>query len=240
MIRIQILPSEQWAAAAADRVGEAVRQSPSALVGLPTGNTPLPLYAELRRRVAAGEWDPHAMRVVMLDEYLDPPSEEVSSWGWLQRELLEPLGIPSERILRMPWQSGGIEAACARFEAKLRYWGGCDLQLLGLGANGHIAFNEPGSDPAARTRAVPLSPATALANAAYWKFNFRPHSAVSMGIATILDARAIALLVRGAGKAAVLGAALQGPIHRQVPASLLRNANQLYVIADTAAGTALV
>lgn len=239
MTRIQILPTPRWAAAAADQVIEAVKQRPSALIGLPTGNTPLPVYAELRRRAEAGEWAPGSMRMVMLDEYLDPPSEEVSSWGWLRRELFAPLDIAPERVLRMPHQSRGIVAACAGLEDRLREWGGCELQLLGLGGNGHIAFNEPGASPTSRTRVVTLTAATANANAAYWQGRFRPIEAVTMGIGTILEARRICLLVRGAAKATTLRAALQRPVNPQVPASFLQRAARLQVIADEAAASGL-
>lgn len=240
MARIQILSSPQWAGAAADCVTEVTARNPVALIGFPTGNTPVPLYAELRRRAAAGLWDASRLRGVMLDEYLDPPAADISSWSWLRRELFDPLGIAAGRILRMPHQRSGIEAACRKFEEDLQSWGGCDLQLLGLGANGHIAFNEPNSDPGSRTRAVTLSAETARANAAYWPSGFVPEQAATMGIATILEARSICLLVRGAEKAAMLRAALQGPVGREVPASWLRQAARLTVVADRAAASALV
>jgi glucosamine-6-phosphate deaminase len=239
MTRIQILATPQWAAAAADLVTEAVNQRPSALIGVPTGNTPLPVYAELRRRAETGEWAPGSMRMVMLDEYLDPPSEGVSSWGWLRRELFVPLGIAPERVLRMPHQSRNIADACARFEDHLRDWGGCELQLLGLGGNGHIAFNEPGASPTSRTRVVDLTTGTAAANAAYWSGRFRPTQAVTMGIGTILEARNHCLLVRGAAKATALRAALQGPVIPRVPASFLQRAAHLQVIADEDAASGL-
>lgn len=239
MLRIERLAPELWATATADLLQQTLDSVPDALISFPTGTTPRPLYAELRRRFAVKQWKPARMRVVMLDEYLDPPSEATSFWGWLRRELFDPLQISPARILRLPNRSEGIEAACARFEAELKVWGGCDLQWLGLGDNGHIGFNEPGSDPASRTRSVELTTATARANAAYWKNHFIPRRAVTMGIGTILEARNLALLVRGKDRAETLRQALQGEIETTMPASYLRTAENLYVFADTAAASGL-
>ncbi|MGH9475417.1 MAG: glucosamine-6-phosphate deaminase [Terriglobales bacterium] len=242
-IKISITPAEpalrHWAAAAADVVAEVLRAKPAARIGLPTGESPLPVYAELRRRHSAGGLDSTGMRLVMLDEYLDPPRESLTSWSWLGRELLVPLGVTPERVLRLPWQGAGIEAACAEFERELARGGGCDLQLLGLGANGHIGFNEPGSPLDSRTRVVVLTPATAAVNRAYWNGAFEPERAVTQGLATILSARRILLLVRGGAKAAILRRALLGPSGGELPGACLRTAASLQVLADEAAAAAL-
>lgn len=237
MYELRVVADEQFGGAAADLLSELPAQ---ACLGLPTGHTPLPLYAELRRRQAAGLLPITAWRIVMLDDYYG--GGEPSFHTWLNEEVIAPLGIADERFLRMPTLPGrfaNIAAACDDFESRLRAWGGCDLQLLGLGANGHIGFNEPGSARESRTRLVTLTAATARANAEYWPQQQPPQLAVTQGIGTILEARRIALLVRGADKAAILAAALQGSITRAVPASFLQTAPQLTVVADAAAAARL-
>ncbi|MGH9393566.1 MAG: 6-phosphogluconolactonase, partial [Terriglobales bacterium] len=145
-----------WAEAAARIVLVELAARPAALVGLPTGVTPLPLYAELRRLRRTGALAAPALRVMMIDDYLDSRQLPTNSYHWLQRKVIGPLDIPDERVLRMPVDSLQIEAACAHFEQDLAAQGGCDLLFLGLGANGHVAFNEPGTSPQSRTRVVPL------------------------------------------------------------------------------------
>lgn len=224
MYELHIADADAFGPAAADLL---LGLLPDACLGLPTGHTPLPLYAELRRRGAA------AWRLVMLDEYLG----EARFQAWLREAIVAPLGIPEERFLPMP--AAAAPGACEDFERRLRTWGGCDLQFLGLGANGHIGFNEPGSERDSRTRVVTLTPATARANAGYWPNAPVPEQAVTQGIGTILEARRHCLLVRGAAKAAILAAALRGPVTSAVPASFLQFSPALTVVADSAAAAGL-
>lgn len=229
----------RWAAEAANVIAAVLKAHPAATIGFPTGETPLPVYAELRRRVTQGQIDVSRCRALMLDEYLDPPEESYTSWSWLSHEVFAPLGLSSDRVRRLPWHSKGVETACAAFERRLRLEDGCDLQILGLGANGHIGFNEPGSAADSRTRAVKLTAATAAANRAYWHGEYEPEWAVTQGIATILAARKILLLARGGAKASILRRALTGPRDPEVPASFLRGASAVHVLADEAAAAAL-
>ncbi|MGH9519314.1 MAG: 6-phosphogluconolactonase [Terriglobales bacterium] len=224
MYELRIADADAFGPAAADLMAALPA---GACFGLPTGHTPLPLYAELRRRGFAG-W-----RAVMLDEYLGDPRFQ----AWLRAEIIDPLRIPGECFLRMP--ASGTPADCDEFEHDLRAWDGCDLQFLGLGANGHIGFNEPGSPRDSRTRVVTLTAATARANAEYRPDAHMPAQAVTQGIATILEARRHCLLVRGAAKAAVLAAALRGPVTPALPASFLQLSPALTVIADPAAAQLL-
>lgn len=238
-IVFKIRKPEAWAAAGADIVQDALRQKPSAIIGFPTGVTPLPCYAELRRRVERGELEVSRLRCLMLDDYLGANDGTPSSYQWLQRELFLPMQIAPDRVLRIPTDPDGIVEACATFEQKLANWGGCDLMLLGLGANGHIAFNEPGAEVGSRTRAVALTPETARSNAAYWGGRFVPTRAVTVGIGTILESRRIALLVTGAAKAGILQRALNDSIRAAVPASFIRLAPEAIVLADAAAAASL-
>ena len=227
-ITVQIVAPEEFGVTAANLLESVLVERPNALVVLPTGNTPLALYAELRRRKVC------AMRVAMLDDYYDAASLTTNSYHWLRREVLDALNIGDERVLRIPTAPGNLPAACAEYERALARAGGCDLIFLGLGPNGHIGFNEPGSAVDSRTRMVTLSEATADANADYWQGEYRPRAAVTMGIATILEARRVCLLVRGRNKSTALRAALEGPETPDAPASFLRRARELTVIADRA------
>lgn len=238
-LQFVVADSEAWAAAAVARIERVLTAQPAACVGFPTGRTPQPLYGELRRRAGAARRKYSELRAVMLDEYLDAEAR-FQSWTWLKMEVFDPLRIDGRRIRRMPQRSAGIGAACGQFERALQESGGCDLQLLGLGANGHIGFNEPGSAAGTRTRAVTLTEATAGANAAYWQGAFTPRRAATMGIATILQAREIGLLVRGVAKAGILRRALSGEISAECPASFLRTASApVWVLADREAACRL-
>ncbi|HUX68250.1 MAG TPA: 6-phosphogluconolactonase [Terriglobales bacterium] len=235
---LQVTTPQGFGAAALEVLRELLERKPTAVVGFPTGRTPRPFYGKLRRAAAAGALPGAGLRAVMLDEYLGGAGKPFSFQRELEREIFGPLGLGEERVLRMPSAASGLAAACRAFERRLARWGGCDLLFLGLGGNGHIAFNEPGASARSRTRLVTLTPATLRANAGEGRGRL-PRQAVTMGIATILEARHCCLLVRGRAKAEVLRAALLGPIGPAVPASYLRRCGQLSIIADTAAAAAL-
>lgn len=234
---VRIVEEERWASAASELLAEQLARKPDALVSFPTGRTPLPFYAELRRRAAADPAPFRSLRAVMLDDYLGAGALPSNFYRWLRRELFDGLNLGDDRLLRIPTEpdGAGMDAACAAFERGIAAWGGCDLQFLGLGGNGHVGFNDPGSPADSRTRVVELAPETARANAAYWSTGFIPTRAVTMGIATILAARQICLLVRGSAKAETLRRALHGPVGPEAPASFLQQAPGLIVIADVAA-----
>lgn len=236
-MEMRVVTKAEFGARAADAASEILRRKPEAVIGLPTGHTPIPLYQALLARAAAGEADLSRMRVAMLDDYLGArPEGEVSFYHWLEEHFLRAAGMGRERILAMPTRAETIAADCEQYERQLRAWGGCDLLYLGLGRNGHIGFNEPGSAKETRTRAVKLSEASRLANADYWNGQARvPEQGVTMGINTILEARRIVLLVAGAGKREILQRVLEGEVGAQTPASWLREAPQAMVMADEAA-----
>jgi len=240
---VRVLNESDWASAGADLVQRMLRLKPQALLSFPTGRTPLPLYSELRRRASAGEIDASALRAVMLDDYAGAAALPSNFYNWLRRELFDPLGLSDDRLLRIPSEPAAGETmagACARFERQLQSWGGCDLQFLGLGGNGHIGFNDPGATADSRTRVVELAPETARANAEYWHGSYVPERAVTMGIATILSAHRICLLVRGRGKAEALLHTLTGSVGPALPASFLQTArDEVLVLADAEAGALL-
>lgn len=240
-LEVQIVSPADFGAAAADLVQNQLAVKPNAVISFPTGNTPLPLYHELLRRQQQGQVDLSQLQPVMLDDYLGAAGDDpVSFHNWLRREFFDPAGIAAARIARMPTDPRHIDEACRRYEQELAERGGVDLQLLGLGLNGHIGFNEPGSPANSRTRVVQLTASTTAANAAYWSDAAKvPHSGVTMGVGTILEARSIGLLVNGAAKAEILRTVLFGPMSPEVPASLLRKVQKVHVIADEAAASKL-
>jgi glucosamine-6-phosphate deaminase len=228
---------KELAERAAAIVAATVRRKRSAIIAFPTGHTPLGLYQRLS---AMPDLDASRMSVVSIDEYLGvAPDDETSLFGWLRRVAIEPLGIPPDRVLRVPADDPNPARACRAFERHIKRIGGLDLAVLGLGWNGHVAFNEPGSRASSRTRVVALTPGTVARNRRYWKGREPPSHGVTIGIRTLLEARRILLLVAGEEKAAVLHAALRGPITPKVPASLVRQ-GRLTVIADRAAASLLL
>lgn len=227
---------------AADAVVQTIADQPNPAIAVPTGSTPLGLYDELIRRARAGEVNLCAARYYCLDEYLGvTPDDPASFTGWLLRSFFEPAGIPSDHIHPMPATAPDPAAAAARYDAELAAAGGLDLAVLGLGPNGHIAYNEPGSAADAPTRVVTLTAQSREQASGYWEGAVPiPGQAMTIGVAPLIAARRVLLMVAGAEKAQVLREALRGPMTAAVPASWLRLAGpRLDVIADAAAASDL-
>lgn len=223
--------------AGADLVTRLVHADGPVTVVPATGETPVKMYAELAARRARGDLDTSGVSVVQLDEYLGLASDDRRTlFGWMDRTVLEPLAIDPGRVERLP-TGGDLDEACAAFDRTLAARGGIDVAILGLGVNGHLGFNEPPSDAASGTRTVELTPATIAANARYWGTERDvPTRAVTLGMHPLLDARAIVLLVSGAGKREIVHRALEGPVREDVPASFVRQARgTVTVIVDRAA-----
>ena len=210
-LTLNVQPDPQaLAVAAADLIAGQVRQKPDLSILVATGNTPMLTYAELARRVKAGEADFSRVTAVQLDEYLDIDEHDPRSlWAWMERSFVKPLGIRKTLRLQTPEQ----------FEAAIQALGGLDLAILGLGPNGHLGFNEPPSPPDAPTRTLALTPESLESNRAYWGELGVPTRAITAGMDVILAARQTLLLVSGAHKRGVLHAALHGPETPNLPAS---------------------
>ena len=233
---VRILDDEAaLARSGADLVGSLIAAVPAAQVIVATGRTPMGMYAELASDRAAGALDTSRLRVVQLDDYLGlEPDSDRSLFAWMARSFLEPLGIPLERVVRLPLD-GDLEAGCAAFDRSVEAGGGIDLAILGIGTNGHLGFNEPPSDASSPTREVELSPPTLEANGSYWGEGVAvPRRAVTVGLAPLLRARRIVLVASGAGKRDIVERALRGPITPEVPASHLRLAPDVTVLLDRA------
>jgi glucosamine-6-phosphate deaminase len=225
----------------AETIAALIARKPDALLGVATGSTPLPIYRALAERVAGGGLDVSALRVCQLDEYVGLPQGHPESYrSVLAREVLEPLGLGLARFLGPDGSSSDIPAACAAYDAALGEAGGVDLQILGIGTDGHIGFNEPCSSLASRTRIKTLTPQTREDNARFFDSLAEvPHHVITQGIGTILEARHLVLLATGAGKAEAVAATVEGPLAALVPASALQLHPHATVVVDEAAAAQL-
>jgi glucosamine-6-phosphate deaminase len=235
-MEVRVLPGEAaLGREAARRVAAAVAAKPGLVLGLAAGATPVPLYRELVRRHRAG-LDLSRLTTFNLDEFCGLAAADPRSFRhFTALHLLDPIGLPAARR-----HAPDPAAPCAAYEAAIAAAGGIDLQILGIGRNGHIGFNEPGSDLASRTRRVALAPATIAASAAAFGSEAAvPREGVTLGIGTILAARRILLLASGAAKAPAVAAALEGPVTADVPASALQRHADVTVLLDAAAAACL-
>jgi glucosamine-6-phosphate deaminase len=210
--------------AGADWVAARVLANPAAVLLLATGSTPMGLYAELAARRRQGTFDPSRLRVFQLDAYLGlGPGDPRSLYGWMKRSFLDPLAISPERVTRLPGDASDPAAAARAFDRAIAAAGGLDLAVLGLGPNGHLGFNAPPAGAAAPTRVIDLTEASLESNARYWGGRERvPRQALTTGMAQILAARQILLVVSGAHKHAILHKTVEGPVSPAVPASFLQ------------------
>jgi glucosamine-6-phosphate deaminase len=242
MLETVIAPSPEAACArAADVVEALLAARPTAVLALPVGATPRPVYADLRRRYAAGALSFARATAFSLDEYVGLGRDDARSFHrTLCDQLYDHVDLMATRVHAPDGAAADPDAAAARYERAIADAGGLDLVLLGIGGNGHIAFNEPGSAFASHTRLVALAPETrAGAAAGFGGADAVPTHALTIGIATILAARHCVLLAHGAGKAAIVARALEAPIDTGVPASALRLHANATVILDAAAASRL-
>ncbi|WP_249161913.1 glucosamine-6-phosphate deaminase [Actinospica acidithermotolerans] len=225
----------------AEAIAALVARKPEALLGVATGSTPLPIYRALAARVSAGTLDVDRLRVCQLDEYVGLPAGHPESYrSVIHREVLEPLGLGLDSFLGPDGTSEDIPAACAEYDAALASAGGVDLQILGIGTDGHIGFNEPCSSLASRTRIKTLTPQTREDNARFFdSLDEVPHHVITQGIGTILEARHLVLLATGAGKAEAVAATVEGPLAALVPASALQLHPHATIVVDEAAAAQL-
>jgi glucosamine-6-phosphate deaminase len=224
----------EFARAAADHVAALLARKPQAVIALPTGQTPLGLYAELARRAAAKQLSVAQARFFNLDDYLGLSAAHPLSYArFLREHFLIPAGVPEEHIRLLRGDVVGIEAECRDYEAAIGAAGGLDLAILGLGTNGHIGFNEPGSDWSAQTHVVTLSPETRATHRAQTQGKFViPEYGITVGISTIVAAREILLLVAGGAKACALAALRRGIPDPKWPVTALLTHRNLTVLAD--------
>lgn len=225
----------------AELIAEVVRRKPKCVLGLATGSTPVATYKELIRLHKQEGLDFSRVTSFNLDEYVGLPPEHDQSYRYFMTEnLFKHININPKNTHVPDGMAKDIPAFCRWYEEQIVKAGGIDVQLLGIGSNGHIAFNEPGSSLGSRTRVKTLDEGTRSDNARFFKsMNEVPKYAITMGIGTIMDARQLILLANGAGKAEAIQKTCEGPITAIVPATVVQLHPKATIIVDKAAASKL-
>ena len=219
---------------AADLFEAEIQRKPACVIGLATGSTPLPLYRELIAREKAGKIDFSKVRSANLDEYKGlAPDHEQCYRKFMQDNLLDHISIKPENTIVPLGLAEDVQKMCEDYEAKIEEWGGVDLQLLGIGHDGHIGFNEPDDHFPIMTHEVQLTEMTIDANKRFFdSIDDVPKAAYTMGIGTIMAAKKIVMVVTGADKKDILHKTFWGPVNPQVPASILQFHPDVTLICD--------
>ena len=241
-MEIVILDStERIASVAADAVERVLRAHDAPVLGLATGSSPLPVYREIvRRHTEEGLSLAHA-RAFLLDEYVGlPPGHPEAYREVIRRELTGLVDIPAAAVQGPDGSADDVAAAGRRYDEAVRASGGVDLQLLGIGSDGHIAFNEPGSSLASRTRLKTLTEQTRQDNARFFDHvDDVPYHVLTQGLGTIMEARHLVLVATGEGKAEAVAAMVEGPVSQLCPASVAQMHPHVSVLLDEAAASGL-
>jgi glucosamine-6-phosphate deaminase len=226
---------------AASLVAEELRKNKKLVLGLATGSTPLGLYKELIRMHKEEGLDFSQVRTFNLDEYLGlDPTHDQSYHYFMFQNLFNHINVDKRNVHIPDGKAKDPTAFCRDYEKLIKAAGGIDVQVLGIGSNGHIAFNEPGSPADSRTRVVSLTAQTIKDNARFFKDDSEvPRKAISMGIGTITEARSIILLASGQNKADAIAKTVEAPPTVNVPASLLQRHKDTTIVVDKKAASAL-
>lgn len=232
---------EEMSRLAGSMIERQLLKKPSSVLGLATGSTPIGLYQDLARRHKESGLDFSKVITFNLDEYLDlPPTHEQSYRYFMDQNLFKHINVDAKNIHVPYGHAEDVEEFCAWYEGEMARVGGIDLQILGIGGDGHIAFNEPGSSLGSRTRLKTLTKQTIDDNARFFRDETEvPRFAITMGVGTIMEAKDIILLANGAKKADILAEAIEGPVTAQLSASVLQMHPHVTVIVDAEAGAKL-
>ncbi len=225
----------------AQLVAEVIRKKADAVLGLATGSTPIGLYKELVRMHEEEDLNFSQATTFNLDEYYGLAPDHPQSYHYfMYQELFKDIDIPKDKIHIPDGLAKDVDTFCAEYERKIVEAGGIDIQVLGIGRDGHIAFNEPGSSLGSRTRLKTLAKETIEDNSRFFKsIDEVPKFAITMGVATIMEAKVCLLLVNGPGKAGAVAAAIEGPITSQITASVLQMHPNAIAIMDEDAASEL-
>ncbi len=231
-MRVVILDSaEDIGTFGAEHILGGVRSGMIRTLGIATGSSPLTIY-----RALADRWIPALtqLNAFALDEYVGLPGDSAQSYrSVIQQEVIERLRLDPARVHIPDGCAGDLDAECERYEEMMRTAGGVDLQILGIGRNGHIGFNEPSSSLSSRTRPKTLTAATRNDNARFFASpEDVPRRCLTQGLGTILDATEVLLVAQGAAKAAAVHSALEGPVSSMCPASVLQLHRRATVLLD--------
>lgn len=233
---------EELAVLGADAVAQHVLDDPRAVLGLATGSSPLRVYQELGRRVAEGRLSLQECRAFLLDEYLDLPAGHPESYREvIERDFVRLVDIDTAKVNGPDCSSVDASVGCTAYEQQIAAAGGIDVQILGVGSNGHIAFNEPGSSLTSRTREAVLTEQTRRDNARFFggDVDAVPRRCLTQGLGTILEARHLVLIATGEHKAQAVRELVEGTVTDQCPVTALQEHPHVTVLLDAAAASLL-
>lgn len=228
---------DEMSKVAANIIAAQMTLKPNSVLGFATGSSPIGTYAELIKKNQAGDIDFSTITTVNLDEYKDLPITHDQSYYYFMNDyLFNHVNIDKNNTNLPNGNAADPDAECARYEALIKELGGIDMQLLGLGHNGHVGFNEPGDCFQKNTYCVTLTERTIDANKRFFESaDAVPRQAITMGVGTIMAAKKLVLVVSGADKADALQKCLQGPITPSVPGSVLQLHPDVTIVCDEAA-----
>ncbi len=241
-MEVVIAPAERLAELAADAVEALLRATPDAVLGLATGSSPLAVYDELARRHRESGLSFARARGFLLDEYVGLPADHPQRYRTvIEAEIASRVDWPAGQVQGPDGLADDIPAACAAYERAIADAGGVDLQLLGIGTDGHIAFNEPGSSLASRTRIKTLTRQTRLDNARFFDDDVDqvPTHCLTQGLGTIMEARHLVLLATGRHKAEAVHQLVEGPVSAMWPGTVMQLHPHATVLVDDAAASRL-
>lgn len=232
---------EEMSKLAAEFMAEEVKKKPEIILGLATGGTPVGMYKELIRMCDNKEVDFSKATTVNLDEYIGLSGEHNQSYRYfMNSNLFNHINIDKAKTFVPNGQALNVEAECKSYDARIRELGGIDLQLLGLGSNGHVAFNEPDTFLTVGSHETKLTQSTIEANARFFdSMDEVPKTAITMGLGGIMQAKKILVIANGEGKADVVEKLMNGKITTEVPASMLQMHRDVTIIVDEAAASKL-
>lgn len=234
--------SEQIGRLGADAIERLLARKPEAVLGLATGSSPLTIYDELARRCAEGRISFAKARGFTLDEYVGLPADHPESYrNVINTTFVSRVDFPPGAVRGPDGLAADVPAACADYDQAIRDAGGVDLQILGIGTDGHIGFNEPGSSLASRTRIKTLTRQTRMDNARFFDGDVDavPTHCLTQGLGTIMEARHIVLVATGRAKAEAVHHMAEGPVTALWPASILQHHPHVTVLLDDAAARRL-
>ncbi|MFB8227673.1 glucosamine-6-phosphate deaminase [Cellulosimicrobium sp. NPDC055967] len=241
-MEVVIAPAERLAVLAADAIEGLVRSKPESVLGLATGSSPLKVYDELARRHREDGLSFAGVKAFMLDEYVGLPAEHPERYrNVIETEIASRVDFAPGAVQGPDGNAEDLVAACEAYEESIAAAGGVDLQILGIGTDGHIAFNEPGSSLASRTRIKTLTAQTREDNARFFGDDVDrvPRHCLTQGLATIMSARHLVLLATGKGKAEAVHQLVEGPISALWPATIMQMHPHATVLVDDAAASRL-
>jgi len=241
-MEVVIVPTERVGSVGADIVGSLVRRRPASVLGLATGSSPVAMYADLIRRHRDGELSFADVRAFTLDEYVGLPADHPQRYrNVIARDFTDHVDVAPNAVHGPDGLAADIAAACTAYEQAIEDAGGVDLQVLGIGTDGHVAFNEPGSSLASRTRIKTLTRQTRLDNARFFGDDVEqvPVHCLTQGIGTIMEARHLLLLATGRAKAEAIHQLVEGPVSAMWPGTVLQFHRHVTVVVDDAAASRL-